>query len=187
MWRLKEENSDSPIFVPWSELKTASPHFLDRVGVHCSPTFLETRWHRLYVGRRFRQIADMITGAYHGSDHPDRPFSTRSTETDDPRDWAVFGRRICGWGQDVPLRYNNPSDVDAIVDALGAITPQQMRQNLTQVAARYPYDRSVRPMGYEAGRAEEIYEHLMPHLLPNLQTFFARAQQEHEFVIHDIG
>lgn len=186
---LREGNSDSPIYCRLDQSPNESSRSgMGSVRIRSSPDLVELSHHELCIEKRFGPLADMLNGEFHSYENPDRPFSPGTVETDDPLDWAVYGRRICGWDHgDLPLRYSSPPDVCEIVEALQDVTPEQMWENLKRVAEQYPYGRPKWSTGYKPGEAKEWHDYLMPHALPNLRNFFEEAQRESEFVVHHLG
>jgi hypothetical protein len=192
MGDLKEGDPDSPIYVFRSSgnsehLDGRLTHPLDQVDVRNRPEAICPDRNQLHVGRRYQAVADMLTGRFHSHENADCPFEVSTSETDDPLDWAVYGRRICGWREDFPLRYSTPSDLQAITDALADLTTESVRENLHHVAQTYPYNYPRCMDGYKHGAAEDFLDDFLPYLLPNLREFFGRAQAAGEFVVHHIG
>jgi len=188
---LTEGNTASPIYDHESPLNsTSAPQIsssLDSVDVRRAPDSLNGERHQLYVGRFYHSVADMLTGSFHGAHAHGPTFDVGRNETDDPLDWAVFGRRICGWQIDLPLRYSNPSDLPRIIVALSEQTNDHLRANLYRVAERDPRPQQRSGRGYAPGEADDRIDDFLPHLLPNLRTFVRKAEQAGEFVVHHIG
>jgi len=189
---LKEGNAASPIYIFQSSRQngTGTPQralSLDRIDIQFPLDTLDWERHQLYIGRHYRPVADMLTGYFHGLHQRDSTFEVALDETDEPLDWAVFGRRICGWRIDLPLRYNAPTDLLAITDALAALTDEDLRSNIHRVAGNHPHDPQQCPMGYLPEAADDRLNDFLPHLLTNLGEFFQRAEKAGEFVVHQIG
>jgi hypothetical protein len=188
---LTEGNAASPIYDHGSPMNgtgaSQTSSSIDSVDIRRAPDTLDWERHKLYVGRFHHSVADMLTGSFHGGHAKAPTFDVECDETDDPLDWAVFGRRICGWQIDLPLRYSNPSDLPPIIVALSERTNDHLRANLYRVAERYSHPRQRSGRGYAPGEADDRLDDFLPHLLPNLCTFFRRAEQAGEFVVHHIG
>jgi len=189
---LREGNAQSPIYMfqPVEENNTGTSRQavpLDHVDIRCPPEALVWERNQLYMGRYYRSVADMLTGYFHGLHQQDSTFEVGRDETDEPLDWAVFGRRICGWKIDLPLRYNTPTDLSTTTRALEALSNVDLRSNMYRVAEHHPYDSRQCPMGYSPGEADERLDEFIPDLIANLNEFFQRAKAGGEFVVHHIG
>jgi hypothetical protein len=189
---LREGNAESPIYMLQSveEDNTGASRQvvpLDQIDIRFPSGALDWERNQLYVGRYYREVADMLTGSFHGLHQQDSTFEVGLDETDEPLDWAVFGRRICGWRIDLPLRYSTPADLSAITTSLAALTNVDLRSNMHRVAKQHPYDSRQCLMGYSPGEADERLDDFLPNMLANLRAFFQRAKKRREFVVHHIG
>jgi len=158
-------------------------------GITSSPEVFNHAYPRITFGQRaHRLIADMLTGEYHFWDHDEQPFSASETETEDPRDWAVYGRRICGWIAGVfPRRFSNPDDVAQIDEALAKVGNREMAENHQSVAQRFASETYAGSYGEEpppVGLRLENPEEYARKTLANLRGFFERARANEEFVVH---
>ena len=176
---------ESPIYAP----PEAERHLAH--GVAMNPEDFDHSVRRLGFGRHERRIADMLNGEYHFWDNDERPFSRGETETDDPLEWAVYGRRVCGWlATAMPYRFSNPSDVPQIAETLAGVTPAEMSDNYRNVVQQFP------PPTYQSGYGESGTPGVIVDLrvddpveyarktLANLCGFYDRARANEEFVVH---
>jgi len=189
---LKERIPESPIYSdPFSGIDSGEdprqPSPLDRIDVRAPSSIIDWERNQLFIGRYYRTVADMLTGEFHNELGLERRFEVALDETEDPLDWAVFGRRICGWEIDLPLRYCTPSDLPLITEALQSLSNADLRSNLLRIAEEFPYDPEKNRSGYKADQAQYRLDHLLPYLLSNMRTFYKKADGNEEFVIHRIG